>query len=352
MIRITTTTNAIAAPKKDEIKESFLKLTDSLTAEQAKSYLNLFESGELGANTEIKALVTLIVTRRWKKVTATISSPTEASLQDARLCRSFDGAIGSDTFDHLLSDLLKLDDVAALKVWEGFIHEEIRRHEKDSAVLALDACLANLKSESMQGDTRIFYGELLIQSLEHFDVSFGMPYFKKLFQLLTSEDAVIAEYALSKSEGLVNRYGNEIPRSLTDERIADLLGRPSLAPYPDSVDFLLRFSEFVHTDTLELAVKRVITELANESLDVSHRKVLLQLLTIVGKVPLAAADLSEVLYKYKEGGAVDELKGKSWEVYDLLTSHGLVPSYNPPPEPIAPDEMEQPPIDSKEDQTR
>jgi len=158
-----------------------------------------------------------------------------------------------------------------------------------------------------------------------------MPYYQRLFELLSDEDPITTNFVSDNFDTLRNRFGNDMPDREVSKLMARLLDKKSVAPYVKSVNAFLPFTARIDDKVWAKLIDRVISELADESTDVTHRWQLLHLTSGVHSPVHRAAELSEVLYNYKETGQVDELKKKSWEVYEPLSRNGMIPKFSPPP---------------------
>lgn len=316
-------------PKKREFGENYLLYCDGLAPAEVILQAVRIKSGALAGEEAEKAILPQLFLRRWSSVSKEIDSPSESTIENARLCREFRYLIPASEYKDLILHLTKLPNQGALEKWSAFFTEELRTSELSELHLYLDQLRESLSSKSLATEMRLAYGELLIKLLLEFPVDEVKQHYERLFLLLSDEDTMNVTFVADQFPTLSRRFGNDVPIQKANEVAETLLNRNDIGRYSRSIKILLGFATTVRQSIWEIVANKVIADLQNESKDVEHRWQLLELLSGL-RTPVSHSDqLTKTLYEYREAGKVDQLKKKANELCGILTGRKIMQPYSP-----------------------
>ncbi len=321
-----------SSAKMKEFQDGYLKISDGLTTREVEKQIEIISSDSYTKTNAEKVILREILKRRLSSFMSDLESPSQETIANARLCRVHKDKINGNEYRKLPHLLLTLSDGSAVKEWEDFIIEEVQSLDEPGRASSIDQLLTTVSDPSRDSQARSAHGAVLVRLLRIFEIRFGMKYYTEMFPMLTSEDTILVEFVSSNFPVLQERFGNDVPQANVGSVAQTLLDLKNVAGYGRSITILLKFAGNIGSTTWHQLVDRLILEVPDESLDVEHRWQLLQLATGMSDAGSNSNSLSEVLYRYKEMGSVNQLKSKSWEVYDLLTRRKVIPFYSPPKE--------------------
>ncbi|MDI6803221.1 MAG: P-loop NTPase fold protein [Bacteroidota bacterium] len=319
----------VAQTKK--VKDSYDSFADLLPPDRFETHIERILLGPFDETSILEVLIPESLNRRISSIEREIESPDDTIIGNARLCRKYKQYIGEEKYNELLSKLFNLKDANAIEGWSPFMVEEITQSNDERVNSLLDSTVSSLKNSSLPKAAREHYGKLLIKILyDEITVSRGKSYYEMLFVLLGDDDLVNVGFVVDSFDSLHSRFGDEVPEQNIDDEVRKLLAKQNLGSYSGTVNIYLGYQSSITLDSCHEIVSKTIAELPNDLLNVDHRYQLLHLLGGISNAGERARDISEVLFKYKETGSVNELKTKAYEIYEHLTRNDIVAVYLPP----------------------
>lgn len=315
-------------PQQEQCLSQYLAIIDTFNFKDLEAHLKRI--GETFGDDGIIEIKTALITRRWAKIVAQVNSPDENIIGGAGVCLRHKNSLNETSFNDFLNTLMTITQNGPLVLWSPFILDAVKMLDVAGKIKLTDAVIENLKKASLAQDARTAYGNLVLGMLDLLDKKSGRERFAAIFSWLSSDDAVLRSFAVRNAQSLKGKFGEQVPNSQSNPVLSSILDKENLVTFEQSISAVRALTSNFEDSISQKIASKLNVELFTFSKSAGHRKTLLEAGTLIKDAGSHAAQLSQTLSMFKDTGDNDELKGKSWELYDLLLKNGTIPKYTAP----------------------